>query len=56
MEQIIEGFIKKFCQENINFSYCTQATVKEIKNKWNVDILSDKSARRFDFAIFNSIT
>lgn len=53
MENIVEEFIKKFCENNQNFSYLTQATTKEIKNKWNIDILSDKSARRFDFAIFD---
>lgn len=53
MENIVEEFVKKFCNKNTNFSYLTQATVKEIKNKWNIDVLSDKSARRFDFAIYN---
>ena len=54
MENIVEEFVKEFCEKSQQFSYLTQATTKEIKNKWDIDILSDKSARRFDFAIFDS--
>lgn len=52
MENIIEVQIKKFCSSN-GTEYITQATQTSIKNKWGVEIESDKTSRRFDFAIFN---
>lgn len=52
MENLVEWFIKDFCQTK-KFQYKDQATAKWILENWKVQIESDKSNRRFDFAIFN---
>lgn len=52
MEMAVESFIKDFC-ESKNFQYKDQATAKRILDNWWVKIESDKSNRRFDFAIYN---
>lgn len=51
MEILVWDFIADFCQKK-NYQYKEQATVKWILENWWVKIESDKSARRFDFAIF----
>lgn len=52
MEDLVEEFVKGLCIEKW-FKYKEQATAGFIKNEWWVDVRSDKSSRRFDFAIFN---
>lgn len=52
MEKIVEGMIKHFSEEN-NLEYIPQATQTKIKEKWNFEIILDKTNRIFDFAIFN---
>lgn len=52
MEEISEGFISEFCSKK-GFEYLSQATAKEIKKKWNVEVKVNKSARSFDFAVYN---
>ncbi len=52
MEDLVEEFVKKLCEEKW-FKYKEQATVSFIKNEWWVEVKSDKSSRRFDFAIFD---
>lgn len=52
MEDLVEEFVKDLCIEKW-FKYKEQATASFIKNEWWVDVRSDKSSRRFDFAIFN---
>lgn len=52
MEDLVESFIKTFCQKN-DFQYKDQATAKwMLENRW-IKVESDKSDRRFDFAIYN---
>lgn len=51
MEWLVFDFIKDFCNKKW-FKYKDQATAKWISENWGVNIESDKSARRFDFAIF----
>lgn len=51
MEVLVLDFVKDFCEEKW-FQYKDQATVKWMKEIWWVEVKSDKSARRFDFAIF----
>ncbi len=52
MENLVESFIKDFCQEK-GFQYKDQATAKRmLENRW-IKVESDKSDRRFDFAIYN---
>lgn len=51
MEGLVLEFVKNFCKEK-KFQYKDQATVKWMKAEWWVEVKSDKSARRFDFAIF----
>ena len=53
MEDIVEEFIKELCEKNSWFEYKEQATVSFMKKEWWVDVQSDKSSRRFDFAIFD---
>ncbi|MBW6462008.1 MAG: type II restriction endonuclease [DPANN group archaeon] len=55
MENLIEVQIKKFCSGN-GVEYITQATQISIKHKWGIGIESDKTSRRYDFAIFNKKT
>lgn len=54
MEDLVEWFIKDLCKKRDWFEYKEQATATFIKKEWWVDIESDKSSRRFDFAIYNS--
>lgn len=51
MENIVLDFIKNFCDKKW-FQCKDQATAKWIGENWWVKVESDKSARRFDFAIF----
>jgi len=51
MENLVLEFVKDFCEEK-EFQYKDQATAKWMKETWGVEVKSDKSARRFDFAIF----
>ena len=53
MEDLVEEFIKDLCEQK-GFEYKEQATAKFIKENWWVEVKSDKSSRRFDFAIFDS--
>ncbi len=50
MENLAEDFIRETSEE-LNVEYMAQATVKKIKEKWNLDIKVDKSSRIIDFAI-----
>ncbi len=52
MEKIVKIYVEDFCNKN-SLSYLSQATATKIKEAWGVDIKSDKTERRFDFAIFN---
>lgn len=54
MEDLVEEFVKDLCEKNSWLEYKEQATAAFIKKEWWVDIESDKSNRRFDFAIYNS--
>lgn len=54
MEDIVEIFVKDLCEKNPWFDYKEQATASFIKKEWNIDVKSDKSSRRFDFAIYDS--
>jgi hypothetical protein len=55
MESIVEAFVSDFCKEK-GFEYIAQARSTEIKAKWNMIVMVDKSERSFDFAIFNPKT
>ena len=55
MEQIVELFVNKFCQQN-QLLYIAQARPEKIKSKWGFDVKINKSARSFDFAIYNPKT
>lgn len=52
MEDIVEDFIKNFCEQK-KYQYKAQATAKWILENWKIEVKSDKSERRFDFAIFD---
>lgn len=52
MENLVLDFISDFCEKK-GFQYKDQATAKWILENWKINIESDKSSRRFDFAIFN---
>ncbi|MDD2871158.1 MAG: type II restriction endonuclease [Candidatus Gracilibacteria bacterium] len=51
MENLVLDFIKDFCN-NKGYAYKDQATAKWMSENWGVNVESDKSSRRFDFAIF----
>ena len=53
MENIVEVFIKKICDDN-EFEYIRGATSRKIKAKFNKDVPVDKSSRIYDFAIYNN--
>ena len=55
MEDIVEVFVKEFCEEK-GFRYLAQANSQKIKNEFGITIEVDKSSRSFDFVIFNSET
>lgn len=55
MEKVVEIFIEDFCNKN-SFEYLTQANAKKVKEKWNFDILVNKTSRSFDFAVRNPKT
>jgi len=50
MEDIVEKIIKKF-SKNYSLDYIKQATQSKIKAKWNLDIILDRTDRKFDFAV-----
>ncbi|MDD2745108.1 MAG: type II restriction endonuclease [Candidatus Gracilibacteria bacterium] len=51
MEHIVGDFVKDFTLKS-GFQWKDQATVKWMEQNWGVKVKSDKSARRFDFAVF----
>lgn len=53
MEDLVEGYVKLLCSENNNLEYISQATQDKIFEKWKYIVDSDKTDRKFDFAIFN---
>ncbi len=55
MENIVEVFAKKFCEEN-QLEYLPQANSQKIMDKFGKLVRFDKSDRSFDFAIFNPKT
>lgn len=54
MEDLVEEFVKDLCEKNPWFEYKEQATATFMKKEWWIEVESDKSSRRFDFAIYNS--
>lgn len=50
MEDIVEYFIKNIC-DKYQWRYLKEATSKELKKQWNIDLPVDKSSRRLDFVI-----
>ena len=53
MEDLVESYLKSFCNKH-QFEYFSQASAATIQRNWNINIIVDKSERRFDFAIFKS--
>ncbi len=56
MEDLVEEFVKEYCETHPWFLYKEQATKKYMQETWRISIESDKSSRRFDFAIYDSNT
>lgn len=56
MEEIVEVFVKNSVSSNKDLEYLPQATPSKINEKWNYTVKFDKSARSFDFAVFNKKT
>lgn len=52
MEKLIEKLLNVFSKK-YDLEYISQATKRKIKEKWDYDIETDRTARRFDFAVFN---
>lgn len=55
MESIVEIFISEHCKKKSHLSYLSQATPKKINKKWGYHVNYEKSARSFDFAIYNKL-
>ena len=53
MENLIEGYIQAVCND-LKLPYLKEATVKSIKENWNIDLQVDKSSRRIDYVINNN--
>lgn len=53
MENFAEIYVKDMCERN-NWFYLTQATVKKIYEEWGIEVPTDKSKRKYDFAINNN--
>lgn len=53
MEVLVESFVQKSVLNNKDLEYISQAKHDSIKQKWNQNVKFDKSARSFDFAVFN---
>lgn len=53
MENLIEGYIQTVCND-LKLPYLKEATVKSIKENWNIDLKVDKSSRRIDYVINNN--
>ncbi|MHC5268419.1 type II restriction endonuclease [Enterococcus sp. LJL98] len=52
MESIVERNVAKVCQE-LGFEFQIQATSKWMQDHWGINVPVDKSARRFDIAVYN---
>ena len=52
MEILVEEFVSDTC-EDLGLKYMPQATANKIKERWNLDVVVDKSSRQIDFAINN---
>ena len=52
MEKIVENYIKKFCSDT-DLEYNSQCTADYIKEKWNIEVPTDKSKRKFDFVVYS---
>ncbi len=51
MEDIVEDFVREFAESKW-YEWKSQATAKWMNENWGLNVQSDKSERRFDFAIF----
>lgn len=51
MESIVERFISNVCLK-LDLQYLTQASAPMIKNQFGIKVPTDKSTRRFDFAVY----
>jgi type II restriction enzyme len=56
MEQIVEVLVHNSVSKNSNLDFISQATPSRIKHQWDYHVKFDKSARSYDFAVFNKFT
>jgi hypothetical protein len=56
MEEIVEVLVRNSVSKNTNLDLISQAKPSLIKTKWNYQINFEKSARSYDFAVFNKST
>lgn len=52
MESLVGEFVSETC-EKLRIEYMAQATAIKIKERWNINVVVDKSSRQLDFAINN---
>lgn len=52
METILTNVLKNIAK-NYDFKYLEQASASKIYSEWNISVPVDKSARRFDGALYN---
>ena len=56
MEQIVEVLVHNSVSKNTNLYFMSQASPSRIKSQWGYHVEFDKSARSYDFAVFNKST
>jgi type II restriction enzyme len=50
MEKIVGVYVDEVCEE-LKIEFLREANAKAIKQKWDIDIVVDKSSRRIDYVI-----
>ena len=53
MEKIVGHYLNKYCDNNQDCFYISQANKKHVKDSFNIEIEVDKSNRIFDFVLYN---
>jgi DpnII restriction endonuclease. len=56
MEQIVEVLVHNSVSKSSNLEFMPQATPSRIKSQWGYNVEFEKSARSYDFAVFNKAT
>jgi type II restriction enzyme len=55
MEDLVDQILAEFTEQNNDFKYEPQATVKKIKKLFDYEVKTNVSDRSYDFALFNTL-